>query len=158
MKLLHNEILEKIVVDNDVNECSSTLVKDLRNNEEKFYKMFDFNPCPMSIHELSTGIIIDVNQSFLKTIGLKNRMDIIGKSVSNPGKFHLMEEKDQKLLIDKVKKEGIVKNIAIQFKNLSNKKLKGLFSGTYIELNDIKYLLVICQIIDKKCLLNYFLL
>ena len=157
MKLLHNEILEKIVVDSDVNECSSTLVKDLRSNEEKFYKIFDFNPCPMSIHELSTGIIVDVNQSFLEIIGLKNRRDILGKNVIK-GNFNLMDEKDQKIFVEKIKKEGVVKNMTIQFKNLSNKKIKGLFSGTYVELNDIKYLLVICQIIDKKCLLNYFLL
>jgi PAS domain-containing protein len=154
MKLLHNEILDKIVMDNEVNEYSSTLVKDLRNNEEKFYKMFDINPCPMSIHELKTGTIIDINQSFLKIIGLKNRIEIVGKNE----KFNILNDKDQKIFVEKVEKEGVVRNMPIQFKNLSNKKIKGLFSGTYVQLNDIKYLLVICQIIDKKCLLNYFLL
>lgn len=157
MKLLHNEILNEISLDYDVNEFSSNLIKDLRNNEKKFYKIFDFNPCPMSIHELNTGAIIDVNQSFLETVGLKNRKDIIEKNIIDK-KFNLLNEKDQIIFIEKMRKEGIVKNMAISFRNLSNKKIKGLFSGTYIELDDIKYLLVICQIIDKKCLLNYFLL
>jgi PAS domain S-box-containing protein len=147
MKLIHNSSFEINVTD----EYSPN--NDLRNNEEKFYKMFDINPCPMSIHDLETGSIIDVNQSFLDIIGLKKRTDIIGKD-----NFCIINDNDKKIFTQKVKNEGVAKNMPFFLKTSSNKKIKGLFSGTLLELNNIKYLLVICQVIDKKCLLNYILL
>ena len=62
--------------------------------------------------------------------------------------------------IKELKSKKEVKNISVSFKNMLNKKIKGLFSGTIIELNDKQCMLIICQIINSKCikeyLLNYF--
>ena len=62
--------------------------------------------------------------------------------------------------IKELKSKKEVKNISVSFKNMLNKKIKGLFSGTIIELNGKQCMLIVCQIMNNKCikdyLLNYF--
>jgi hypothetical protein len=78
MKLTHN--IEKSflseLVDLDIMENELLL---LRKMEDKFYKVFDLNPCPMAISDFETHKIIDVNEAFIKIIELDNKNEILGK-------------------------------------------------------------------------------
>ena len=158
MKLVHKDEHNELILDKfDVVPFS--LTNELREVEQKFYKIFDFNPNPMSINDMDTGNIIDVNQSFLDVMGFKCKYDVIGKTLDQKG-FNLLEKRGKDKFIKELKNKKEVRNISMTFKNMLNKKIKGLFSGTIIELNDKQCMLIICQIINSKCikeyLLNYF--
>lgn len=149
MKLVHNQ--ENIKSEYD--EFNFNLMDDLRASEEKFYHIFDFNPCPMSVNDVVTGRIIDVNQSFLDIMGFQSKINVIGRSMDESD-FKLLGTKNRNVFLKKILEDGMVKNIPIPFRNLSGKKHKGLFSGTLVELNGKKCLLIVCQVINKQCIMN----
>ena len=93
----------------------------LRLAEEKFYKIFDLNPCPMSVHRLSDDIILDVNNTFLITLGVKSKFDIVGKNVFEL-KLGLVKQEDRKFLFEKVIENNIFENYLLSFKNVQGKK------------------------------------
>ena len=91
MKLVHKDEHNELILDKfDVVPFS--LTNELREVEQKFYKIFDFNPNPMSINDIATGNIIDVNQSFLDIIGFKSKYQVIGKTLDQNG-FNLLDKK-----------------------------------------------------------------
>lgn len=144
-----------LIDDNALKQDLRFLNEELRTVEDKFYKIFDLNPCPMAISKLGTAEIIDVNESFVKIVGLKSKYDVIGKLTTEEG-VRIIKETDRKRVLKMVEENGFVKNIFIKFRTPSGKKYKGLFSATIIELNKIKCLFTICQIINKRCLIDYF--
>mgnify|MGYP001389580805 CR=1 FL=1 len=130
-----------------------SLNENFRIIEETFYKVFDLNPCLMVIGKLETGELIDVNQAFIDIIGIQSKYDVIGKITTEEG-LKILKKKDRDTIIRSIYDEGEVKNIFVKIKTPSNKKFRGLFSATIIEMNNIKCLLTICQIINKKCLMD----
>jgi PAS domain S-box-containing protein len=136
-------------------ELNSVADIELRLIEEKFYKIFNSNPLPMYISDLKSFNIIDVNDSFVKNMGIKNKENIIGKRVDDSG-LKIIRKKDQDRVINDIITKGEIKNFLCRFKNANGKKLKGLFSGSLIELNDQKCLFLICQLVSKKCVFNIF--
>jgi len=158
MKLIHND--DKVVNFEDCENPIFSLSYELRSEEENFYKIFDFNPCPMTINDIESNKIIDVNQSFLDNMGFNNKFDIIGKTLSKDG-FDLLNNKDKEKFISELNQNGCVKDMFVKFKNVHNENIRGLFSGTFVELNGKKCILINCQIINNKCikkfLLNYII-
>jgi PAS domain-containing protein len=128
---------------------------ELRRHEQNFYKIFDLNPCPMTLNRFDNNSIIDVNQAFLDVLGIPSKNDIIGKNTSEIG-LGLIKEKDKKILFDKVKQVGEYKNYLFNFKNFKGQTLTGIVSGTIIKLNGEDCVLTICQVVDKKCLFRIF--
>lgn len=149
MKLVHNE------ENNNSFEHTFSLTDELRAAEEKFYHLFDFNPCPMSVHDLTTGNIIDINQSFLDSLGFESKIKVVGKSIVD---YEVIPQKEAKSFMRKIIDDGSVKNMPIVFKNLKGKKIKGLFSGTKINLNGWDCVLIVCQVISKQCIINSLLM
>lgn len=130
------------------------LSNELRKIEEKFYKIFDLNPCLMAISKLDTCELVDVNDAFVEIVGLESKYDIIGKKTIEDG-VDLLKKRDRDKIIELIKSGGNAKNILVKFKNYNGKKLKGLFSASIIKLDGIEYLLTICQIVNKRCILNF---
>jgi len=157
MKLInHNEelITSGIVIEQEYVERELKCTADeLRIVEEKFFKIFDLNPCPMAIADAETNIIIDVNEAFVKIIELDNKYQVIGHDTSVLN--HGIIDKEVKDKMYGVIKEGeFFKNITIPFRSIKGKKLRGLFSGSVIELNGKKCIFTMCQVINRKCLEN----
>lgn len=118
---------------------------ELRKIEDKFYKVFDMNPCPMAITYLKDGVIIDINQAFADVLCIEKK-DIIGK---NTVSLNMIKQKDRDKVLKIVQEQGFVKNYPIWFNDNKDKKIFGLFNASIIELDDVKYILTICQIIKN---------
>ena len=158
MKLLNKEYrssydsYEDIFVPTMVEE-KMKLAEDLRLVEDKFYKIFDLNPCPMAINTWDDSIIVDVNNAFLEILGVENKKDIIGNVTTEKG-LNIIKEKDKQYVISYIKKHGVIKNYLTTLRTINGKRLRGLFSGSIIVLNGQTCLLTICQIVKRRCLFN----
>jgi PAS domain S-box-containing protein len=106
--------------------------KSLRESEEKFSKSFMNTPQALVITGLDDGIILEVNDSFLKLTGY-NRKELIGKKAIELNLWSSPEERENvlKILDDK----GIVKNVERQFFDKAGKINTWLFSADTINLN-----------------------
>jgi PAS domain-containing protein len=159
MKLTNkNENLENLLYvehSGDIEREFKNISVELRKIEDKFYKIFDMNPCPMAINEIEHNRIIDVNQAFIDAVGIKNKCELIGKSTID---LQIIKEKDKTNVLNQLNKHGMFKDYITTFKTLKGKKIQGIFSGSVIELNGIKCLFTVCQIVNKKCLFKtYFI-
>ncbi len=155
MKLIHHceePNTSGIVIEQDYVERElKCTTEELRIVEEKFFKIFDLNPCPMAIADANTNVILDVNEAFVKIIELDNKYQVIGHDTSDLN--HGIIDKEVKNKMYGVIKEGVLfKNVTIPFKSIKGKKLRGLFSGSVIELNGKKCIFTMCQVINRKCL------
>ncbi len=88
----------------------------LKNSEEKFAKIFQTVPILMAISEIEDGRYIDVNQSFLDTLGYK-RHEVIGHTSSELGLF--LNPADRTAALNEIlAKEGIHnKELVLRDKN-----------------------------------------
>ena len=130
-------------------------IEELRYIEEKFYKVFDLNPCPMALADYYTHKIIDVNDAFLKLMEIEIKDYIIGKDTSDKN-INLVDKDVRNKMYSVIENQETFKNILIPIQTARGKKLSGLFSGSIIELNNRKCILTICQIIDNKSYFNFF--
>jgi len=158
MKLTHENMeidsLDSCVIDT-VNSDIIYLNDTIRRIEDKFYKVFDLNPCPMAISKMDTDELVDVNESFIRILEIKSKYDVIGKITTENG-INIIKKKDRNKILKILNNDNIdVKNVFIKFKNINGKNLKGLFTASIIELNSVKCLLTICQIINKKSIFNF---
>ena len=159
MKLVNHEgdfnnILTEVLIDKKYIESELNNTSDnLRIIEDKFYKIFDLNPCPMSITEIKNNIIVDVNDAFLNIMNIKDKSSIINKKIN---KINFIKDKDRLYILNKIYKDGVIKNHVCEFRTMNNKRKKGMFSGSIVNINDKKCLLLTCQIVNKKSVFGIF--
>ena len=117
-------------------------ITERKGGEEKFYKVFNASPEPITISTLSEGRYIDVNESFLRTTGHR-REEVIGRT-SLELKFWERPE-DRAKLVDKLKEQGSVRDLELPFLTKSGDKRIGLHSVDRIQLAGQE-----CMISSKK--------
>jgi PAS domain-containing protein len=137
----------------DIDRHLQLTSEELKLYEDKFFKTFYLNPCPMSLSDYYTGEIVEINQAFLEMIGLKDKNYIKGKSTT---KMNIISEKNKNHIIKKIITDGYLKNYVCEFKRIDGKKRAGMFSGSLIEINNKTCLMLICQVINKKFLTGLF--
>lgn len=107
------------------------VTKDITNlvfSEEKFSKLFHFNPSAAGLSDITTGQYIEVNQAFNDLLGFEER-EVVGKTAIELG---ILDEKNKELLyskldsngnvsdteIDLIAKNGEIKNVSISGQNI----------------------------------------
>ncbi|HKY54147.1 MAG TPA: chemotaxis protein CheB [Anaerolineales bacterium] len=85
--------------------------KKLTEARDLFQKLFDANPIPTSIARLEDGKFINVNEAYLQYYNLKFQ-DVVGHT-SHELKLPLAPNLREKL-IDRVQKEGIIRNMEME--------------------------------------------
>jgi PAS domain S-box-containing protein len=130
---------ETIEIDNE--EClltTSTDITDrkkveeaLRASEERFSKAFHASPDPMTISTLSEGRLIDVNESFLRSVRMR-REDVIGRTAHEVGVWHNLDQRDE--FVRRLTDQGHIRDVEVEIKRKSGKSRTFLFSGEIIEI------------------------
>ncbi|MFX1311383.1 MAG: PAS domain S-box protein [Promethearchaeota archaeon] len=123
---------------------------DLRESEEKFFKAFNSNALAMSISTFEEGRMIEVNDAFLKLLGL-TRKKLIGKTAKEA---NLWGKGERKRMLRTVKEEGSVINYETDYKSKDREVRYGLFSFVKIEFNKKPYLLTIINDITRRKLVE----
>lgn len=123
--------------------CLFGICKNLRAEQEanqRFERLFRHNPCPIALTTLTDRRFVDINDTFLKTLGYSPE-EIIGRSISE---LDFFEDPDQQVdLIDRLVAEGRVSDIELRLCRKDGSILHGLFSGEVIGGQLQRYLLLV---------------
>lgn len=121
----------------------------LRSSEEKFLKAFRSSPDSITISSLESGRFIEVNDVFEKLSGFK-REEVIGKSAAEFGFWEGIDKRRE--MIEKLRKDGFVRDAEIKFHNKKRESLICLFSAEIIEIGNEKCMVAIVRDITEKIL------
>ncbi|GEM_PF-6202800 len=108
-------------------------VTQVKQSEEKFSKAFQSGSNLMAISTISTGRYIDVNDMFLRVLGF-SREEVIGKTSQELNLFEDMKQRD--LVKSTIDENGFAKGIEVNVRTKTGKELIGLFSATYIHIDE----------------------
>lgn len=137
----------------DGKDCAFGLSKDLSKEQEalqKFTALFENNPSLMAVTTISDGKFIEVNSTFLKVLGY-TKEEVVDKSSSDLSLF--IEPLQHQEVIVALFNHSKVEDIELQVRTKEGRVLTGLFSGTIIENQGVKYFLsVMVDITERKAL------
>ena len=120
--------------------------EDLRKSEELFRKSFRTSPDTMMINRISDGLYVDVNDTFVATMGYE-RHEALGKT-SLELNFWRLPEKRQ-IYIDLIHQHGFVQNHEVEFLDKYGNIHWMLMSGTVIDLQGEPHTLNIARDITE---------
>ncbi|MGA9140820.1 MAG: PAS domain S-box protein [Methanocella sp.] len=114
----------------------------VRKSEDKFANAFNMFPVPSVISNVTDGRIIEVNDSFIQTMGF-SRDELIGRTSVETGLISTsLREKSAR----DFETRGYIPDREIEIKKKSGEKCLGLLASNYIEIDGGRYL--ISTIID----------
>lgn len=119
----------------------------LRASEERFAKAFRATPDAISITRIHDGIIVDVNDSWLRMTGY-TRDAVIGQSVSDLQIWQDPVDRDR--LIAQLREQGSVRDFEFLFHRRSAEVRQGLLSAELIELAGEPCLLVMIREVTEQ--------
>jgi PAS domain S-box-containing protein len=115
-------------------------VSALRASEEKFARVFRNNPALMAVSTIDEGRYLEVNETFLETLGYA-RSEVIGatfrdlKAFADPGQRDAMRKA--------VLEGGSVRNYEVAVRRKDGQIRNGLFSAEMIEIQNERCLLLV---------------
>ncbi len=101
----------------------------LRISYEQFTKVYNANPLLMTIVSIQSGIIMEVNESFLKAAGC-TREELIGSHIAKAGIWPDLSEREK--YIKKINAEGIARNFETTIRIPAGEICPSLISGVAI--------------------------
>ncbi|MDD2511247.1 MAG: diguanylate cyclase [Syntrophomonas sp.] len=115
-------------------------------SQEMFSHAFCLNPSLMSITTFDESIYLDINESFLNTLGF-NREEVIGRSCSELGVLSVSQRLHiQKMLLEQKR----IRNIESKFRSKEGQEVPGLLSADLIQVRDRKLLLMVFHDITER--------
>src|SRR5262245_34562077 len=93
--------------DNPSPQSDQSKTEFLRESEEKFFKAFHGNPCPIAISRRSDGMIMEANHAFDEWFGIPAG-SASGKLSLEFGIWNCQAERDEMLKL--LKEKGTVRN------------------------------------------------
>jgi len=119
----------------------------LKKSEQKFTKIFHSVPALISISTLKEGRFIDINQTFLHTLGYQ-RDEIIGRTSHE---LDLWEDgTDRATLVRMMEEQASVQNLEVTLKRKNGDLLLALLSAELIDIDNEQYLLTIARDITER--------
>lgn len=122
----------------DINERKKTDIA-LKENESKFRSIFYHAPLAISIEDIQSGRLIDVNASWLQLLGY-NREEVVGKSVSDFGLY--ADASEYANITHSLNDRERVINKPLQLRKRSGEFVNVLYSSELITLKGKPVLLV----------------
>ena len=122
--------------------------RSIKMSEEKFSKAFDNYAVMMTISTLDEDRYVDVNETFLKTIGIQ-RKDVIGVTSDELNIFPELHRRQE--LKQKIFNEGKAQDLETTIINRKGEELIILFSAELIDIQDnLCILMVMSDITQRK--------
>jgi PAS domain S-box-containing protein len=122
-------------------------LSELYASEERFSKAFQSNPSPMALTSLATHCFLDVNESFLRTLGYQ-RDEVIGVPTKDLRVFADPHQRSTALAA--VREQGTLRNFEAIVQTKDGQFRHGLFSAEFIQLQDQRVLLTVMNDITDR--------
>ena len=122
-------------------------LSQLKASEEKFARAFKLNPALMAISTIEDGRYVEVNNTFVQTMGYSPN-EIIGRTSTELKIFHNPAQRQQ--VLDQMVRQGYVRNIEIDLVTKNGEVRYGSFSADVIQLFDGPYLLTVMNDITER--------
>ncbi|MFT3896081.1 MAG: PAS domain S-box protein [Anaerolineales bacterium] len=119
----------------------------LRKSEERFSKAFRASPIIITISQISTAKLLEVNDTFEKISGY-SRAEAIGKSTFDLGIWKSGVDRDR--ILSSILNTGEIRNLEIQFRIKDGSVLTCLFSADKIELGGEQCILATIEDISER--------
>jgi PAS domain S-box-containing protein len=119
----------------------------LEASEEKFSRAFNANPALMAVTTRAEGRILDINTSFLETVGY-SREEVIGRTVLD---LNLYSDPSQRhVIISRLRESEPVRDVDVKITKKNRDTLDGLFSAITIDADGIPCLLTVLRDITER--------
>lgn len=112
---------------------------DLRQSEERFYKVFNFSPVMMSINRLSDGSLFEVNEAWLHALGY-SREEVVGKKSYELDIW--VDQGQRGSIIDELTNSGRLGSLETRLRAKDGSVLTCLMSAETIRLGEEDCLLI----------------
>jgi PAS domain S-box-containing protein len=121
--------------------------KALRASEERFFRVFQSNPTPMTIATIDDGRLLYVNDRAIELSGYA-REEMIGRSSIDIGLWAYPQERDP--LIARLRENGSLRDGMAHFRTKAGSVKPALWSADVIRLDDKEVLLTTIQDISEQ--------
>jgi PAS domain S-box-containing protein len=119
----------------------------LRESRERFSKAFNASPLVLTISSLTTGELIEVNETFVNATGY-TRAEAIGKTTLELGLWTKPPEREAEM--ETVRSVGHLSNAEYTFRTKSGAEIIGLLSAERIEIGGEPFALTVIQDITER--------
>ena len=113
----------------------------LRESESKFRSLFDVSPQAISLTELETGKLIDVNHKLCELTNY-SKEEILGLNAPEVG---LYRESERIKFLKALRPSGEVKGFEMDFKTKDNSVLHAEIFARIIQIAGVSYILSVCH-------------
>jgi PAS domain S-box-containing protein len=122
--------------------------KLLRESEKRFATIFARGPIAIGISKLESGVIVDVNEAWLRMF-TGRRNEVIGQTAAELNYYN--DRNLRGTVLSKLQAGGIVENREIALRRSNGELFDGLYSAEIIEIDGQAHLLVmIVDITERK--------
>ena len=121
--------------------------KALRASEERFFKVFQSNPIPMTIATIDEGRLIDVNERTIELSGY-SREEMIGRTSIEIGLWAYPQERDR--LIAQLRETGSLRDGMAHFQTKAGEVIPALWSADVVQLGEKEVLLTTIHDISQQ--------
>jgi two-component system, cell cycle sensor histidine kinase and response regulator CckA len=131
-------------------DCIFGVCKDLSVEQEakqRFERLFRHNPALMAVSSLPDRRFVDINNTFLKTLGY-TREEVIGKTNQELALF--VDPKHHAVAARALQSDGRISDVEMQVRRRDGVILDGLFSGDIISTQGHQYFLTIMIDITER--------
>ena len=138
--------VERELRDATVRREQRSQLEALRESEEKFSKIFRQTPLLITLSEIETGMLLDVNDRFLE-ISEFTREEAIGKTVLDLG----WNTPEQRIRLQReLQERGRVSNMELTLRSRTGRKIICLYDGELITVGGRQRLLSIAMDISRR--------
>ena len=118
-----------------------------RENEERFSHVFHASPAQMAITDANTGKYVDVNTSFLRSLGFA-REEVIDKTATELNLF--FDPNQRAALLGKMKEQGYLRGEDVLVRTKTGELRHGVFSAEFIQVQEHQFLLTVMNDITER--------
>jgi diguanylate cyclase (GGDEF)-like protein/PAS domain S-box-containing protein len=129
-----NEALQREIAEHASIEAA------LRQSEEKFAKAFRSSLHWMAITSLADGRFLEVNESFLRSLGY-TRDEVVGRSVVELGLWVRPEDRDR--MVAQLRSDGALRDFTLDYRTKAGEQRSALLSAELIEVGGQKCVLAV---------------
>ncbi|HWR04098.1 MAG TPA: PAS domain S-box protein [Humidesulfovibrio sp.] len=119
----------------------------LHQSEERFSSLFRLSPDSIVLSDLDSGVIVDVNDTFIETHSYE-RDEVIGKTVAELGLY--TDPKQMEAIQERVRTEGHALNMEARGRHKNGAEIIQSISSQVMEIGEKRYRMTVARDVTER--------